>query len=98
MAKFDITKRIPLEYEGWEDCYLEFSLPAYGDLKSLTDEKATDTEKVEKALETLVGLFRGGFALSNKQRVEVKADDLKELPIEVLTKCFKAISGEVDPK
>jgi len=96
--KFDIVKKVPLEYEGWEDCWLEFSLPAYGDLKNLTDDKATDTEKVEKALETLVGLFRRGFAMSEGKRVEVKAEDLKDLPIECLTNCFKAISGEISPK
>ena len=96
--KFDISKKVPLEYEGWEDCYLTFSLPSYGDLKGLTDDKATDPEKVEKGLETIVGLFKEGYAMSEGKRVEVKKEDLKDMPIEILTNCFKAISGEVSPK
>ena len=99
MTKFDITKKIPLEYEGWKDCYLEFSLPSFGDLKDLTNEKATaDTEKVEKGLETIERLFKGGFAMSEGKRIEVKKEDLKDIPIKILTDCFRAISGEISPK
>ena len=97
MSKFDLTKKVPLEYEGWEDCYLEFSLPSYGDLKDLIIE-GTDQEKVDKGLEAITKLFKGGFAMSEGKRVEVKKEDLKDMPIEVLTNCFKAISGEVPPK
>ena len=97
--KFDISKKIDLSYlgENWKDCYLEFNLPSYGDLKDMTND-GTDTEKVEKGLETIVGLFKSGFAVSEGKRTEVKKEDLKDIPIEILTKCFKAISGEVDPK
>jgi len=97
MSKFDITKRIPLEYEGWTDCYLEFSLPSYGDLKDLVNE-GTDNEKVERGLQTIIGLYRGGFAMQEGKRVEVKKEDIKDMPVEVLTNCFKAISGEIPPK
>jgi len=97
--KFDIKKKIDLSYLGddWTDCWLEFSLPSYADLKDLTGE-GTDQEKIEKGLETIVGLFRGGFAMSDGKRTEVKKEDIKDLPIEVLTSCFKAISGEIPPK
>jgi len=96
--KFDITKKVPLEYEGWENCYLEFSLPSFGDLKGLTEENTTDAEKAEKGVETIAGLFRSGFAMSKGKRVEVKKEDIKDLPVEILTQCFKAISGEISPK
>ena len=97
--KFDITKKVPLEYEGWEDCYIELSLPSIGDLKGMsTDEKTPDSEKLEKALEALSKLFKKGFAVSSGERVEIKAEDLKDLPIDVLTTCFKAISGDISPK
>jgi len=97
--KFDITKKIDLSYLGdeWKECYLEFDLPSYGDLKEMTTE-GTDAEKVEKGLETIVGLFKGGYAISGGKKVEVTKEDLKDIPIEILTKCFKVISGEVDPK
>ena len=100
MSKFDITKKVSLDYLGdqWKECYLEFNLPSYGDLKNLTNSKATDQEKVESGLETIVGLFRCGKAISEGKEVDVTKEDLKDMPIEVLTKCFKAISGELDPK
>jgi hypothetical protein len=98
--RFDITKKVDLSYLGetWKECYLEFNLPSYGDLKDLTNEKATDAEKVEKGLETITGLFRGGFAISGGEKIIVSKEDLKDIPVEILTKCFKVISGEIDPK
>jgi hypothetical protein len=98
--KLDITKKVSLDYlgEGWEKCYLEFRLPSYGDLSKLTVSEGTDAEKVEKGLETIVGLFKSGLAISEGKETEVKGEDIRDFPIEVITKCFKAISGEVDPK
>ncbi len=98
--RLDITKKVSLEYLGeeWKECYLEFRLPSYGDLKNLTNEDATDQEKVDKGLETIVGLFKGGLAVSEGKQVDVQSEDIKDFPIEVLTKCFKAISGDIDPK
>ncbi len=129
--KFDIKKKVPFEIEGWEDCYLEFSLPSYGDLKNLTESlitkeetdlkekiatatseeernklqveldaytERTNNEKIEKGIAKIVELFVDGYAMSNGERVQVKKEDLKDLPITILTDCFKAISGEVSPK
>ena len=97
--KLDITRKVPLEYEGWTDCYLEFGLPTYGDLKKISDNKGlTDEQKIDKGIETITGLFRGGFAMSGGERVEVKKEDLKDFPVEILTQAFRAISGEVPPK
>lgn len=95
--KFDITKKIPLEYDGWENCYLEFSLPSFGDLKDFVKEGKTDAESAEKGLEVIKKIFKSGFAMSKGKRVEVQKDDLDNMPIEVLIKCFKEISGELPP-
>jgi len=95
--KFDITKRVELEYDGWEGCYLEFYQPTYSDLKKITTGE-TDEDKAENGLKLIVELFKGGFAMSDGIKVEVKKEDLKDLPIEIITKCFKTISGEIDPK
>ncbi len=98
MTKFEITKKIPLEYEGWKDCYLEFSLPSFGDLKDITKGDIKDSEKAKKALETIEKLFKSGFGMSEGKRIEVKKEDLKDIPVKVLTDCFRAISGEISPK
>ena len=99
--KIDITKKLELDYLGeqWKDCYLEFALPSYGEIKGLTNlESKDDAERVEIALQTITGLFRGGSAISGGKKVEVKAEDLKDFPLEVLTKSFQLISGELSPK
>jgi len=100
--KFDITKKVDLAYIGdnWKECYIEFSLPSYGDLKLYTkdEEKATDEEKLEKGLNQISNLFKAGYAISGGEKIELKKEDLVDLPIEILTKCFQAISGQIDPK
>ena len=94
--KFDISKRVSLaEYgEQWKECYLEFAVPSYADIKGIqgTDDQ---NKAVELGIERLEGLFRGGKAISEGKEVEVKKEDIKDLPLEILTKCFKAISGLV---
>lgn len=95
--KVDVTKKVKFDYEGWEDCFIEFSLPSYGDIKSIVID-VPDDEKVEKGLEVIVRLFRQGKVLSEGKVVDITKEDLKSLPIEMVIKCFQAISGEVDPK
>lgn len=99
--KLDITKKLDLEYlgENWKGCYLEFQLPSYGEIKELSNlESKNDAEKIEIALQTITGLFRGGKAISDGKEVDVTKEDLKDFPIDVLTKSFQLISGELSPK
>jgi hypothetical protein len=98
--KFDITKKVDLSYIGsdWEGCYIEFSLPSYGDLKGYANDQGTDEEKLEKGLKQVSDLFRKGSAMSEGKQVELKKEDLVDMPLEILTKCFQAISGQIDPK
>jgi len=97
--KFDISKRVSLaEYgEQWKECYLKFAVPAYVDIKGVQEMQKTDDQNkaIEFGIERLEELFRGGKAISEGKEVEVKKEDIKDLPLEILTKCFKAISGEV---
>ena len=96
--RFDITKKIPLEYEGWQDCYLEFFLPTFNDIKSLTGENQSDEEKVQSGLDALKKMYKSGYAMSDGKRVEIAKDDVDNLPVEVLNKCLSVVSGEVPPK
>lgn len=95
--KVDVTKKVKFDYEGWEECYMEFNLPSYGDIKNMVDD-VPDEQKVEKGLDVIVGLFRQGKVLSDGKLVDITKDDIKDLPIEMVVKCFQAVSGEIDPK
>ena len=98
--KFDITKKVSLSMfgEDWKDCYLEFNLPSYGDLKQINDQETTDDQKLEKGIETLMKLFKSGKAISEGKIIDVSKEDLKDLPIQIITQSFQAISGQIDPK
>lgn len=98
--KFDIQKRVDLSYLGdeWKECYLEFAMPSYHDIKEFAEKGKDNAEIVEKGLERLTELFKGGFAISDGKKVEVKRENINDLPMEVVTKSLQAISGQVDPK
>ena len=106
--KFDITKKIPLEYDDWTDCWLEFRLITFGEIKELMGKRITadeiennpqkNIEATNQTLKILEDNFINGFAISNGKRTEVKKEDIRDLPIEVLVSCFKLISGEIPPK
>lgn len=100
--KIDVSKKVDLSYLGevWKECYLEFRMPSYKDIQDLPTnvDEGNTKESLEKGYRTLEGLFIGGKAISEGQPVEVKSTDLRDFPLEVITKCFKAITGEPDPK
>ena len=100
MKKFDITKKIKLDYLGkeWSDCYLEFEMPPFNKIKEFVGIDEKDPEAAEKGITLLKDLFRSGKAVSEGKVVEVAKDDIGEFPVVVLTKCIQQISGEIDPK
>lgn len=98
----DITKKVELSYigEAWKECYLEFRMPSYSDLKDFPTKVDEGEEKaaIEAGIKRIKELFVSGKAVSGGEKVDVKSDDLADFPIEIITKCFKLISGEPDPK
>ena len=103
--KFKIVKKVDLAFvgEGWADCYLEFRSPSYGEISvaGLTDIKETEKnpkEAIEKGMKFLEEVFASGKAISETgEKVDVMKEDLKNFPLEVINKCFEAITG-VPPK
>lgn len=98
--KLDLTKKVSFEGYGeeWKDCYIEFYMPSYKDVQDFSVDQKDEKEATNKAIEKLKSLFKGGKGISDGKVVELTAEDIVELPIEYLTKCFKAITGDIDPK
>jgi len=98
--KFDITKKLDLGYLGaaWKDCFIEFRLPTYGDLKNITSTDEKDPEALEKGIKNLENLFVSGKAVSESKVVILAKENLRDFPLDVLTKCFEIISGKLSPK
>jgi len=99
-VKFDITKRLDLGFIGeeWKDCYIDFSLPSYADIKDFANTDGNEGEAVEKGLDKLVELFKKGKGIADGKTVDILAKDIKDMPMEIINKALKLISGEIDPK
>ena len=96
--KFKITKKVDLGYLGdeWKDCHLEFRVPSYGDIQDLGEiDESKPIEASKKALEVLGNAFVSGKGVDEKgEKVDIKKEDLKDLPVTVLT---KAMTGLTEP-
>lgn len=102
MAKFKLEKRIDLSElgEGWAECYLLFTAPSFKDIKQISklSTETGEAEAVDKAVDVLKCLYVSGEGFSDNGKVKIEKDDLEDLPVEVLTRCFQEISGAPDPK
>ena len=91
----NLVKKIDLN-KHWEDAYIEINAPTYKDLKDMTEvDVEKPEESVTKGISVLENLFVSGKLGS--PLVDVKKEDLIDLPIEVLTEVFQLASGTPDP-
>jgi len=102
MAKFKVIKEIKLDFLGsdWKDCYVKFVAPNFVDIEEMT--KKVDIEDkskgVKNAIEWLKSIFIDGKGIDmDGKLVEITKDDLADLPVEIITKVFVSLKGEVDP-
>lgn len=99
--KFDIVKTLKLNDQGvgWENCYLSFYPLNIKEAKVLMSADAKDdVSKVESAVDLLKSKFASGKLLSDGKEVDVKVEDLDELPMYLLTDCIKLLSGTDEKK
>lgn len=108
MARFLIKKHYTLEYlgEGWKDAYIDFTAFSVSDIKNklskLTGLDAKNTDSVTGALDMMVELledkFIGGKVPTNDPNedksnlVGMTKEDIKELPVEVISKAVSFLS------
>lgn len=95
---FDIFKVLDLTDlgENWKNCYLKFGVLTVGEIQKvagLTADKDDVTKITETALGILEEKFLEGYAIKGGIRVAVKKDDLKEFPVDILTKAFEILAG-----
>lgn len=103
MSKFKIVRKYPLAFlgEGWEECYLQFRPFTIAEIDTeLTGLATTDTKdakSIASATKTTVKLlkdhFVGGRALTDEGLVDVKPEDLVEMPAEVLGGALNFLSA-----
>lgn len=101
MAGFDIFKTFKLDFlEGWGDgCYIKFRPPAAREAKDIAifsfnkDNPQEMKDAWERALKVLKEKFVEGKGLKDGAIVDITADELEELPIDVIDKCFGFLLG-----
>lgn len=112
MGKFVIKKKIDLSHYGedWKDSYLIFKSLSYKDSLSLSDFKkdedklkSGDSETIQRTSSTMMELlqknFVSGKAPGEDGLVDISAQDLPEMPVEILHLVIEQFSrGKLDPK
>jgi hypothetical protein len=106
MSKFQVKKKLELNFlgEGWEEAYISFNAPSYGEIKEFSkktkvdegenkEEKTVDNEKaVDEGMKLLELLFIEGKAFDGKALVDITKEDIKDLPIGVINKTFNMLT------
>ncbi len=108
MSKFVVRKKFMLDFvdEVWKEkgAYLELAAFSVSDVKDklskLTGVKETDPTSVTSALDTMIELleekFLGGKAVGiDGELVSLKKEDIRELPVEVISRAVGFLSQGV---
>lgn len=95
---FILKKKITLDdVDGeWKDCFLEFRVPTYKEIKDFNIEGGPD-KQAELMVNFLTELFVSGKAWDGTTAVDLKKEELESLPILVLTKAFLVLAEGLTP-
>jgi len=109
MSKFKIARKFSLDFlgEGWKEAYINFQALTVSDIKvkfpqlSQMDEKATSdvVKGIDAVLDILKSKFIDGKGVGEKGgEIVLEANDLIDLPVEVLSKALAFLSQGANPK
>lgn len=106
MPKFAIPKKVTFEELGaeYKNSYLTFRTVPTSDfewMESLLDKsKKNPTVPLPTLIKALEKYFLDGkfYDYDSKKELDVDAKDIGSFNSDVIVKCFKAISGSIDPK
>lgn len=100
---FPVTKKLELDYlgEGWAGAYINFSGLSFKQARvfekmTLDTENPENDKNLDLLLETLGEHLLSGKAWNGTELVDLKAEDLSDLPVEVLTKAIGLITAGPD--
>lgn len=100
---FVVKKHLKLDFlgEGWEQAYLDFSGLTFKEVREFSKVQVdTDNPDNEKNLDLTVTLlenhFLRGTAFDGQKQVDVKKEDLGDLPVDALTKAVQLLVGSTD--
>lgn len=108
MPKFLIEKRLDLSWlgDGWDGCYLSFNPLTFAEISKLSELNIEGAENdlqkskqlTQAVIELLETRFIKGLGWDGSAKVEIEKDDIKELPMDVITQAIQLLSGQVEKK
>lgn len=110
MKKFDIRKELNLGFLGdaWKECKLVLRPVSIQELsqivaegrkieKDVKDAAELSSQNVERMLRVITEHFVEGTGIVEGKIEKLAAEDLKALPVQVTSKAFDVVAGNVDP-
>lgn len=107
--RFIVRKRLSLDFfgEDWQDCFIEFTPITYKEANELANLGETNAENLsneqreklaKQTLQLLKDHFISGKGYTEAGVVELEADDIEQMPVEIIGKAIGQLRGEIDPK
>ena len=104
--KFLVKKRMSLGFlgDGWQECYIEVAPFTPAELRVILDSPVPDDKtpqaasiNLDQTTERLQNAFVSGRGLTDTGVVELTANDIVLMPLEVTTRLAKLVMGDIDP-
>lgn len=103
MSKFVVIKTIKLDFlepkEQWSECYLQIASLSLGEVEKMS---LFNKENMDKATEYMISLLQekliGGKGWDGKEVVDIKKEDVKELPVEAINYIFQELISGLSKK
>lgn len=95
---YNLEREFKLDKYGWKGCSLFFIAPTYKEMRDLQGLQLDQTvESAEKVFQFMKSKFIRGTAPDKEGTQEVKAEDLEELPFDMILDLTRyMVSGEID--
>lgn len=100
MSKFVVVKNVDLSFLGeeWNGCFLKVSGLTLGEVEKLS-EMGEDNTKAGRYMVSLVSdKFLEGKGFDGGKIVDIKKEDVKDLPLEVVSAIFEKLTADVSKK
>jgi hypothetical protein len=102
MTKFKFFKKFNLGFIGdeWKECYLKFNSIDFNTSKEIQDKIGSFNPQKQSGeiVSAVIGVLQKSFVEGkgideNGKAVDVKTEDLKQFPVEVLSRAFEELLG-----
>lgn len=95
-----IERRVGLGFLGekYESSYITFKSISIKELDQLQDTVKELQKDETKALPFIVEQLKSRFIDGEIDGSKIAADEVEELPADVVIECFKRMQGNIDPK